>query len=36
VDGEYVLGKIDSDGDNWHGLSLLLVLMNARNFIMAR
>jgi len=33
---EHVLGKIDSDSDNRHGLPLLLVLVNVRNFIMAR
>jgi hypothetical protein len=35
VNGEYILGKIDSDSDNRHGLPLALVLMNVRNFIMA-
>ena len=36
MNGEYILGKIDSDSDNRHGLPLSLVLMNVRNFIMAR
>ncbi|KGD58769.1 transposase family protein [Burkholderia pseudomallei] len=35
VDGKRVLGKIDSNGDNWHGLPLLLVLMKFRYSIMA-
>jgi hypothetical protein len=35
VNGEHILGKIDSDGDNRHGLPLLLVSMNVRNFILA-
>lgn len=35
VDGKHVRGKIDSDGDNWHGLPLLLVLMKFRHSIMA-
>ncbi|CAB3775232.1 hypothetical protein LMG29542_08614 [Paraburkholderia humisilvae] len=36
MNGEYILGKIDSDSDNRHGLPLSLVLMNVRNLIMAR
>jgi hypothetical protein len=35
VDGEYILGKIDSDSDNRHGLPLSLVSMTVRNFILA-
>jgi hypothetical protein len=35
VNGENVLGKIDSDSDNRHGLPLSLVSMNVRNFILA-
>ncbi len=35
VDGKQVLGRIDSDGDNWHGLPLLLVLMKFRHSIVA-
>jgi hypothetical protein len=35
VNGEYILGKIDSDSDNRHGLPLSLVSMNVRNFILA-
>ncbi|CAB3774607.1 hypothetical protein LMG29542_07985 [Paraburkholderia humisilvae] len=36
MNGENILGKIDSDSDNRHGLPLSLVLMNVRNLIMAR
>jgi hypothetical protein len=36
MNGENILGKIDSDSDNRHGLPLSLVLMTVRNFIMAR
>jgi transposase len=36
MDGKDILGKVDSDGHNRHGLPLLLVLMNVENFIMAR
>jgi len=32
---EHILGKIDSAGDNGHGLPLLLALMKARLSIMA-
>ncbi|PQV42728.1 hypothetical protein B0G83_1494 [Paraburkholderia sp. BL21I4N1] len=35
VNGENVLGKIDPDSDNRHGLPLSLVSMNVRNFILA-
>ncbi|CAM2160416.1 conserved hypothetical protein [Paraburkholderia tropica] len=35
VNGEDILGKIDSDSDNRHGLPLSLVSMNVRNFILA-
>ncbi|MGF6735696.1 hypothetical protein OKW50_007869 [Paraburkholderia youngii] len=35
VNGKYILGKIDSDSDNSHGLPLSLVSMNVRNFILA-
>jgi hypothetical protein len=36
VNGENILGKIDSDSDNRHGLPLSLVSMKVRNFILAR
>jgi hypothetical protein len=29
-----ILGKIDSDGDNWHGLPLLVGIDEGRDFIM--
>lgn len=35
VNGEDILGKIDSDSDNRHGLPFSLVSMNVRNFILA-
>jgi hypothetical protein len=35
VNGKYILGKIDSDSENSHGLPLWLVSMNVRNFILA-
>ena len=35
VNGKYILGKIDSNSDNRHGLPLSLVSMNVRTFILA-